>query len=208
MVRRKAVQNTTSLSDTDGIRRQKTLLDNLERYCAARSQLCPPASQGPPGRPGSKGNRGERGRTGKQGPRGIMGLEGPPGPPGPRGPLGIEGNDGPVGMPGQRGPRGEPGQSAAAPEVIISPPTLTVNETGSAAFYCSATGNPRPAIMWRKLNGSVAKDRSDSNSSGRLVINRVQFSDRGIYKCEARNILGMAQTETTLVVNGKYLSTL
>ena len=200
---REAALNTTSMTDSDVNRRLKTVLYNFEMYCAARSQFCPPAPPGPPGRPGSKGNIGERGRTGKQGPRGIMGLKGSSGPPGPRGPLGSRGNDGPRGMPGPRGPRGEPGQSAAAPEVIISPPSLTVNETDWASFYCSATGNPRPVIMWRKLNGSVTKDRSDANSSGRLVINRVQFSDRGIYKCEAKNILGMVQTETSLVVNGK-----
>ena len=203
MAGRKALLNTTSLSDTDTAKRLKSLLD-IERYCAARSQFCPTASPGPPGRPGPKGNKGERGRKGKQGPRGIMGLQGSPGLPGPRGPPGIRGNDGPQGMPGPRGPRGEPGQSAAAPDVIISPPSLTVNEADSAAFYCSATGNPRPVIMWRKVNRFVAKDRSNTNYPGRLVINRVQFSDRGIYKCEARNILGMAQTDTSLVVNGTW----
>ena len=130
-----------------------------------------------------------------------MGLQGPPGPPGPRGPPGIRGNDGPQGMPGQEVSLAN---QRPPPDVIISPPSLTVNETDSAAFYCSATGNPRPVIMWRKLNGSVAKDRSNTNSPGRLVINRVQFSDRGIYKCEARNILGMAQTDTSLVVNGTW----
>ena len=162
-----------------------------------------PGSLGPPGSPGPKGNDGQRGQAGKKGPRGIMGLQGPPGRPGSKGPLGIKGKNGPRGMPGPRGPSGRPGQSAAAPDVIISPPSLTVNETDSAAFYCSATGNPRPVIVWRKLNGSVAKYRSDTTSSGRLVINGSLFSDRGIYKCQARNILGMAQTETSLVVNGK-----
>ena len=176
---------------------------NLEKYCAARSQFCPPAQRGPPGRPGPKGNRGERGRTGKRGSRGVMGLKGTPGPRGPKGVPGNMGSDGPRGMPGPRGPRGEPGQSAAAPKVITSPPSLTVNESGSAAFYCSATGNPRPVIEWSKLNGSLTKDRSQTISSGRLVINRVQFSDRGIYRCRARNILGVAQTETSLVVHSK-----
>ena len=203
VVRREAVLNSTSSSDAD-TKRHKTLLDHLEMYCTARGKLCPPAPPGPPGRPGPKGNRGERGRNGKQGPRGIMGMQGPEGPPGPRGLLGIRGNDGPRGLPGPRGLRGEPGQSAAAPEVMMSPPSLTVNETDSAAFYCSATGNPRPVIVWRKVNGSVAKDRSDTNSSGRLVINGAQFNDRGIYKCEARNILGTAEADTSLVVNGKW----
>ena len=169
---RKVFLNDSTSGETGSKERLKALV-NLEKYCAARSQFCPPTQRGPPG------------------------------PPGPRGPPGIMGSNGLQGMPGSRGPRGEPGQSAAAPKVIISPPSLTVNEGGSTAFYCSAPGNPLPVIDWSKLNGSLTKDRSSTTSSGRLVIGRVQFSDRGMYRCRARNILGVAQTETSLIVHSE-----
>ena len=164
-----------------------SLLKSLERYCNARRQLCPPAPPGPPGRPG---------KTGKHGPRGIMG---PAGPPGPEGPQGIRGERG---LPGPIGPRGKPGQSVAFPKVIISPQFLTVNETNTAAFHCSATGNPRPLVKWSKLNGNLGVN-TQVTQSGQLVISRVQFGARGVYRCEATSVLGRATASASLVVNGK-----
>ena len=133
----------------------------------------------------------------------MQGPAGERGPPGLEGPRGNTGKVGPQGMPGPKGPRGEPGQSAAAPRAIISPPLATVNETDSVTFYCSATGNPPPVIVWTKMNGSMAKARTEVKSSGRLRISDVRSQDRGTYQCEARSILGVARVLSSLVVNGE-----
>ena len=178
----------------------------LEQYCLTRYQVCPLSQPGPQGRPGPKGGRSDEGRPGKRGPRGIMGLQGPAGERGAigiRGPKGNTGNTGPRGMPGQTGSKGDPGQSAAAPHLIISPGAATVKEAEQVTFYCSATGYPRPVMVWTKVNGSLATNRTEINSSGRLKINNVQSSDGSTYQCEARNILGVAQSHSTLVVYGE-----
>ena len=109
--------------------------------------------QGPPGPPGPRGPRGRQGRRGKQGPRGL------------RGNPGINGLPGPRDMPGQKG---DPGPSLAYPSVLISPRHVIVNESQSAILHCSASGYPRPVIVWSKVNGSLATDRTTVDSSGKL----------------------------------------
>ena len=85
------------------------------------------------------------GSPGKSGKQGIMG------PSGFKGGTGIKGQKGERGATGIPGTKGEPGQSISSPAVVVSPVTLTVNEGGSASFQCSASGNPEPAIVWRKV---------------------------------------------------------
>ena len=126
-----------------------------------------------------------------------MGPVGPQGEPGPK----NKGDMGAVGMPGAKG---EPGESISAPVVAVSPTRLTVNESGSASFLCSVSGNPEPAIVWSKLdNGS--KINQWSVSGGKLLLKNVNASDSGAYKCSAVNILGQARAVARLVVNGEFL---
>ena len=137
------------------------------------------------------------GSPGKSGKRGIMG---PVGPQGKTGLKGQKGDTGPAGMPGAKG---EPGESISAPAVVVSPATLTVNESGSALFQCSASGNLDPAIVWSKLDNRSQISQS-TISGGTLDLKNVKASDFGSYKCSAANILGKAHAVAQLVVNGKY----
>ena len=89
------------------------------------------------------------GSPGKSGKQGIMG---PIGPPGVTGPKGQKGDIGPAGMPGSKG---EPGESISAPSVAVSPARSTINETGAAMFKCSVIGNPKPTVVWSKLNSQT-----------------------------------------------------
>ena len=136
------------------------------------------------------------GSPGKSGKQGIMG------PVGPKGPKGQKGEVGPAGMPGAKG---EPGESISAPVVAVSPARLTVNETGSASFQCSVSGNPSPAIVWRKLDKQSVR-RMSGTSGGTLLLKNVKESDSGVYRCSAENILGQAQAQAQLVVNGEAIS--
>ena len=182
----------------------------LLQLCQSLYLTCASGPPGPPGPPGPKGNRGlmgQKGRTGNKGDRGIMGSPGKSGKPGIMGPSGLKGDTGIKGQKGDRGAagmpgtKGEPGQSISSPAVVVSPATLTVNEGGSASFQCSASGNPEPAIAWRKLDNKSEITQS-AVSGGKLQLKHVTGNDSGLYQCSATNILGKDQAAAQLVVNG------
>ena len=172
-----------------------------------------PGPPGPPGLPGPKGERGHRGRRGKNGNKGDRGIMGSPGksgkqgimgPAGPRGQSGLKGQKGEPGTTGIPGAKGEPGESIAPPTIAVSPAKMTVNETKTASFRCSVSGNPKPSITWSKLEGK-SETRLSTLSQGKLLFPKVIGSDSGRYKCSASNILGQAQALVRLEVNGKFL---
>ena len=194
----------------------KLLSDGRQRLCKSTSGACFSGPPGPPGPPGPRGEKGDRGRKGKKGTRGnkgdrgIMGSpgkngkQGIMGPGGPKGDLGLKGQKGDTGPAGMPGTKGEPGESISAPVVAVSPAKLTVNESGTASFQCSVSGNPEPAVVWRR-RGNLSKVNMSTVSRGRLLLKHVNESDSGEYQCSATNILGHAQTLVQLIVNGEFL---
>ena len=190
------------------------LISELKPHiCQSKGVMCSPGPPGPPGPRGEKGNRGRRGQRGKQGNKGDQGIMGSPGksgkqgimgpigPPGVTGPKGQKGDIGPAGMPGSKG---EPGESISAPSVGVSPARSTINETASATFKCSVIGNPKPTVVWSKLN--IQTNISQSLVSGEtLRLQNLKGSDAGVYKCSAINILGQAYAVSHLIVNGELL---
>ncbi|XP_074026170.1 neural cell adhesion molecule fasciclin 2 isoform X3 [Leptinotarsa decemlineata] len=81
--------------------------------------------------------------------------------------------------------------------------SITIIEGESASAKCTATGKPPPTYQWIKL-----KDRQDlsitdrfdvKENTGELIMNRVEFSDDGVYKCIAENTV--AREETTVMIN-------
>jgi len=173
----------------------------------------PPGPPGPRGQKGAPGRRGKKGKTGNKGDQGIMGSPGRSakqgiiGPPGLQGEAGTKGQKGDIGPAGIPGAKGEPGESISSPTVAVSPTKLTVNESGSASFQCSASGNPQPVIKWRRLNNQSEISKSAiSNLRGQFLFQNVKGSDSGVYECSATNILGKARAVAELVVNGESLN--
>ena len=194
--------------------------DNLaselrQKLCQSNIGRCsrgPPGPPGPPGPRGERGNRGRRGNKGRTGNKGDNGIMGPPGrsgkqgimgPPGSKGETGLKGEKGDTGTAGMKGAKGEPGESIAAPTVAVSPAKMTVNESKTASFQCSVSGNPKPVSTWSKLEGKTEKILSGT-TDGMLILPNAAGSDSGVYKCSASNILGRAQALVRLVVNGKF----
>ena len=185
----------------------KLLSEIRLQLCQSKGKACPgpPGPPGPRGEKGTRGRRGHKGRTGSKGDQGVMGSPGKSGkqgimgPQGDPGPKGQKGDTGPAGMPGAKG---EPGESISAPVIAVSPAKLTVNESETASFQCSVTGNPEPAITWSKRDGQLDITQS-AVSRGTLLLKKVVGSDSGVYKCSASNILGQAEALVELVVNGK-----
>ena len=184
----------------------KVFTDKSIQRCAIITRSC---VRGAPGRPGSKGDKGARGKRGPKGMTGRRAAVGPRQPPGRTGkqgimgPPGVEGQKGERGLPGMQGLKGDPGESISLPNVIISPPSQTTNESSTAILHCSVTRNPKPKILWRKVNGVLPKNRYEVTHSGGLNLKQVRLGDAGEYQCEARNILGVSQAKSSLVGHDK-----
>ena len=84
--------------------------------------------------------------------------------------------------------------------------SLTTREGNNASLPCSANGIPKPTITWYK-NGEALDSANYDADSGMLTLNNIQFADRGVYKCDARNFLGFDSAAVELFVQGRcYLN--
>ena len=126
-----------------------------------------------------------------------MGITGDVGIPGEPGPMGLRG------PPGEKGAKGEPGQSLSAPSLLQRPDEMTVNESQSAIFKCTAGGNPSPKVTWSKLNSSLPAGRHVVDSSGALIVKDVGPLDDGVYACKAQSLLGQVNASAKLTVQCK-----
>ena len=82
-----------------------------------------------------------------------------------------------------------------------------MKEGQNRTFYCNATGNPLPAISWKKDGHSIGSNSriSCSAESNKLTIINVYRTDSGKYHCVAANSIGNASSgAATLVVECKY----
>ena len=212
-------RNRRQVNSVNATLKVNKLISELRPHiCQSKGLRCLPGPPGPAGSPGprgEKGTRGRRGHRGKPGNKGDQGIMGSPGksgkqgimgPVGPAGEAGPKGQKGDMGLAGMLGSKGEPGESISAPSVAVSPGRSTVNESGSAKFKCSATGNPRPSIIWSKLN-SQSKINQSAVAGGILLLKNLKGDDAGVYKCSAINILGQAHAVGHLVVNGEFMDT-
>ena len=102
---------------------------------------------------------------------------------------------------GVPGPKGDAGESISAPEVTVSPSSLTVTQYQNATFYCSADGNPKPSVSWSTIDGAgpVNTDGKDN----KLQIKSAGYNDTGSYVCSAANVLGEVKKVVKLFVEGK-----
>lgn len=82
-----------------------------------------------------------------------------------------------------------------------------MNESESASFHCSVTGNPKPTVIWSKRN-SQSKIRRSAVSGGILHLRNIKGGDAGVYNCSAVNILGQAHAVGQLEVNGEFVDLL
>ncbi|XP_015764729.1 PREDICTED: roundabout homolog 1-like [Acropora digitifera] len=172
--------------------RQELCQSNTDRGCQGL-----PGPSGPPGPRGESGERGRRGSKGKTGNKGDNGIMGPPGRSGKQGIMGPTGSKGETGLKGEKGDAGTAGMKGAKGE----PGESLVNESKTASFQCSVSGNPKPVSTWSKLEGKSEKILS-ATTDGKLILTYAAGSDSGVYKCSASNILGQqAQALVRLVVN-------
>ena len=102
---------------------------------------------------------------------------------------------------GAPGPKGDAGESIFAPEVIVSPTSLTVTQNQTATFYCSANGNPKPSVSWSKIGGTVLVNTDGQDN--KLQIKSAGYNDTGSYVCSVAYVLGEVKKMVKLFVEGK-----
>ena len=86
--------------------------------------------------------------------------------------------------------------------VVISPPVFTIKPPGKAfaatgdtlTLKCSATGDPRPVINWKRQGAALPVGRSERTNDA-LIIRDFRVGDVGIYICVATSA-GVFHTET------------
>ena len=71
------------------------------------------------------------------------------------------------------------------PRFIVKPPIkLVAHGKSRLTLNCSATGDPRPVISWRKQGAQLPTGRSQQ-TNGVLVITNLRKGDAGNYICAA-----------------------
>nr|XP_009666215.1 PREDICTED: roundabout homolog 1 isoform X7 [Struthio camelus australis] len=101
-------------------------------------------------------------------------------------------------------------------QVVSEPPQFVVKPRDQVAalgrtvtFQCEATGNPQPAIFWRREGSQnllfsyqppQSSSRFSVSQTGDLTITNVQRSDVGYYICQTLNVAGSIITKAYLEV--------
>lgn len=94
-----------------------------------------------------------------------------------------------------------------APEIIHQPPPqVQVGLGGSVMLECAADGKPPPSYCWARIKdgGKLESLAMEQN----LLLDRILYTDAGVYKCIARNQIGWEERradsrEVQVVVTGK-----
>ena len=93
---------------------------------------------------------------------------------------------------------------------VIEPWNLLISAVadGQVMLTCNSFGNPKPKIKWLKAThygNKVIKEneRISLYDNGSLVINDVDFTDKGQYFCRASNSLGVMEKHLLFMVKRK-----
>ena len=65
-------------------------------------------------------------------------------------------------------------------------------------IICTASGQPKPTILWKKLGGEISKDRKEKE--GKLTLSPVSLLDDGTYICEAANVINTKTAKVKITV--------
>ncbi|NXX50442.1 HMCN1 protein, partial [Tricholaema leucomelas] len=85
------------------------------------------------------------------------------------------------------------------PKVIISPKNQTFTEGSEVSIRCSATGYPKPTVVWTHNDMFiVASNRYRLSPEGTLSIRKAIARDAGTYGCLASNSAGTEKQTSTL----------
>uniref|UniRef100_A0A663M826 Hemicentin 1 n=1 Tax=Athene cunicularia TaxID=194338 RepID=A0A663M826_ATHCN len=85
------------------------------------------------------------------------------------------------------------------PRVVISPKNQTFTEGSEVSIRCSATGYPKPTVVWTHNDMFIiGSSRYRLTAEGTLIIRKAIPKDAGIYGCLASNSAGTEKQTSTL----------
>ena len=94
----------------------------------------------------------------------------------------------------------------AVPKFITKPPETVIKFPGDdLSLNCSASGEPAPAISWKRPAGTWSDERMKVQR-GSLQISILEEADSGIYICEAKVPYYTIEARSHLLVASKYLN--
>lgn len=93
--------------------------------------------------------------------------------------------------------------SQRAPEFIIQLRDKHVKAAEKLTLECKVVSEPTSQITWFKDNERINEEPKkiiieNDNGIQRLVIENVETSHQGIYRCVAENLMGISKTEAKL----------
>uniref|UniRef100_A0A8C5X6K5 Hemicentin-1 n=1 Tax=Malurus cyaneus samueli TaxID=2593467 RepID=A0A8C5X6K5_9PASS len=94
------------------------------------------------------------------------------------------------------------------PRLVISPKNQTFTEGSEVSIRCSATGYPKPTVVWTHNEMFIiGSSRYRMTPEGTLIIRKAIPKDAGIYGCLASNSAGTEkQTSTLTYIEGPALT--
>ena len=75
---------------------------------------------------------------------------------------------------------------------------LIVEEERELTIACTARGQPKPKINWKKIGGELSGD--SRIKKGKLTLVSAQLWDEGTYSCEATNVINTERAEVKVTV--------
>lgn len=89
------------------------------------------------------------------------------------------------------------------PEITEAPRDTQAVDSQNVNMTCKVLGAPKPNIKWMLNGKELTGGRYQIQSNGDLLINTVQFDDKGNYTCYAENKFGNISVNAKLDVKGK-----
>ena len=90
------------------------------------------------------------------------------------------------------------------PRFTVKPPVnVAARPGGTLKLNCSATGDPKPIISWKKQGAQLPVGRSQILLNGTLVVKDVKINDTGNYVCVATSA-GVFDVEYVTYIDIKY----
>ena len=102
--------------------------------------------------------------------------------------------------------------------VVTQPRKQIKRKSGSALFTCLVRGYPLPSVWWKQNEQiitstgdgrvKVSSTTRDNNTTVLVFLNitAVTRGDNGTYVCEASNVVGDVEQQSTLLVQGMEIS--
>jgi len=81
----------------------------------------------------------------------------------------------------------------APPQVIVQPEQQTIGQGEDLVLTCSASGDPRPSVIWTKVGEEISASPRISVEGTSLRIRGAAVADRGMFLCTATSAGGSAR---------------